>query len=195
MHHRTVYCTCVVLLVCALFGSCTLGHPPQPHSHPHPPSPVDSPAGSVVPTPTIRRTRIRHDNVRLDPISDCALKSLAWEYAQQVHPSATVRSAVFDGLELGSECDMEKVKKEEDVEYSKFFKTQPKWKRRRKERRETKKEQEGERIKIFVDAKAGEGIVIHGVHGATEHERGYTILIHFICMTVVRCSPSLRFEV
>lgn len=77
--------------------------------------------------PSIRpASAIRHDNIRADVPTDCALKELALEYAQQLQGSfqPAVSSLVFDALELGTECGMVPPVKEEAKEYSLHFPSQ-----------------------------------------------------------------------
>ena len=85
--------------------------------------------------PSIRPSHeIGANNVRVDRTTDCAIKSLALEYADQLQGSfqPAVPSLVHDALQLGTECDLAEPIREEAKVYSEYFPTQLRWQKNAK---------------------------------------------------------------
>jgi hypothetical protein len=81
-------------------------------------------------TPFLRpSSEIGPNNVRVDRTTDCAIKSLALEYATQLQGNfqPAVPSLVHDALQLGTECNLEEPIREQEKQYSEFFPTQLRW--------------------------------------------------------------------
>jgi hypothetical protein len=104
--------------------------------------------------PHVRSTPIRPDNVRVDPTTDCAIKQLAWSYAQSLQGSfqPAVSSLVHDALELGTACGVDEPVSAADQQFAEYFPTQLKWKRNAKTKESTLKDA----MTLFVDSTAGQ---------------------------------------
>lgn len=99
---------------------------------------------------------IRSDNVRVDPVTDCGLKELALQYATKLQGKfqPAVPSLVHDALELGHTCGTRPPRKENEQEYSRFFPSQLKWKRKAEQQRKAKTEAGGMTLFVSTNGEA-----------------------------------------